>query len=929
MANNSSKDPLTPEERKWLTEHSGKITLNKEPDWPSVISFNEKNNSSGPAISFSSLVEEKLGFRFKKTEPDLWFNVLKKIKNKELDVICEIVKNKHRSNYMLFTKPYIEIPSAIIVKNEVNENISFKNMKNLKIAVVEKGIIHDFFKDNYKEYDLYPQEDSRTCITKTASGEFDAAVVSLVAGNYVMEKEVITNLRIAGGKDFKFKVRFGIRNDWPILKNILDKGIDLISEKEKRRIYRNWIHSDTVNIYNIPLFWIIIFVMTGVAFLVLGLIMVWNQSLKKAVKEKTLSLNRTKNHLRTLLETIPDLVWLKKPDGIYLNCNKKFERLFGAKESDIRGKTDYDFVEKALADIYIKNDQAALKAGKSIVCEEVVFFAESGRKELQESIKTPVFDSEGNTVGVLGIGRDITERKRAEKELQEKKEELESILSNIKGVTFRCRLDEHWTMIYMSSHVEELTGYGAKDFINNTRYCFNSVIYEKDQDRVAESVHKAAEQKEPWEIEYRIRHKNGSIYWVFEKGSAVFDEKGNIESLDGFIININEKKIMEEHLNQSHKMEALGALAGGIAHDFNNILSGIMGFTELLQEDLKSLDSNGKLKERVDYIMKGSLRASELVSQILAFTRSDNDQLRFFNPSVITKEVIRLIESTLPSNIKVKKYLNSDLKIFGEPSKIHQVLMNLCTNAAYAMQENGGVLSLEMYKAKNLPLKYLEEKGFKSESYLCISVKDTGCGISEDILEKITEPFFTTKPEGEGTGMGLWVVKGIINTMNGFLDIQSKINSGTELKLFIPAFEKEGHKDENRKELKSLKGWGNICFVDDEESLTSLAYHSLTGYGYNVEVFNSSRQALKDFEKRNKYYDIIITDLSLPGLSGYDIAKRGKELRPDIPVILYTGFFNENIKNIDLNFFDEVLIKPILMSELALSIKKLIKNKEI
>ena len=175
--------------------------------------------------------------------------------------------------------------------------------------------------------------------------------------------------------------------------------------------------------------------------------------------------------------------------------------------------------------------------------------------------------------------------------------------------------------------------------------------------------------------------------------------------------------------------------------------------------------------------------------------------------------------------------------------------------------------------------------------------------------------------------MGLWVVKGIINTMNGFIDIQSKVNSGSEFKVFIPAAETDEDNAKNIIDKESLKGSGNICFVDDEETLTQLAYHSLSGYGYNVNIFNSSYLALKEFEKRSNYYDVIVTDLSMPQLSGNNLAMELKKLRPDIPVILYTGFFNENIKDIDLTNFDEVLIKPILMSELASSIKKLIKKK--
>jgi len=459
----------------------------------------------------------------------------------------------------------------------------------------------------------------------------------------------------------------------------------------------------------------------------------------KAVKK----LAEKKEHLRVLFEHIPYLVWFKSKTGKYLYCNLKFAQLYNVRHSDIIGKTDYDFIAREAADNIRKADLAVMESGVPVLSEEEVTYLNDGHKELLEITQTPVYGFNKELVGILGTARDITTRKKAEKELLIKNQHLESILSNIQGITYRCLFNHEWEMLYISSHVKTLTGYPPEDFINNARP-FTSIIHPEDRASVHKNVCQAVKNREPWETEYKLMNGK-NVLWVYEKGEAQYDAHGNVKYLDGFIINITEKKIMEERFMQADKMESIGVLAGGIAHDFNNILSGIMGFSELMERKLKDIQADEKMYRWLDYIRKGGIRAAELVSQILSFSRSENGGSKPVKIALIAKETAKLLRASLPPGIAIEEHYSGDPYVMGDPTKIHQVLMNLCTNAAYAMKDSGGKLKIDIRKVvqHEIPMSKAEESPGKP--CICVSVEDNGCGMDDELIEKAMEPFFTTK----------------------------------------------------------------------------------------------------------------------------------------------------------------------------------------
>ncbi len=508
-------------------------------------------------------------------------------------------------------------------------------------------------------------------------------------------------------------------------------------------------------------------------------------------------------HLHTVIETIPDLIWLKDLEGIYLSCNKKFERFFGAKEAEIVKKTDYDFVNKETADLFRNNDKAAMVAKKPRVTEEEVAYADDGHHEILETVKTPMYGADGQLIGVLGIARDITERKQSEKN----------------------------------------------------------------------------------------------------------------------------KKKLEAQLQQAQKMESIGTLAGGIAHDFNNILFPIVGYTEMLMEDIPE-DSPFRIS--LDEIYTGALRARDLTKQILTFSRQESSELKSMKMQPIIKEVLKLIRSTIPTTIKIKQDINADCgMINANPTQIHQVIMNLTTNAYHAMEDTVGELKVSL-KEVELNEQDALYPDMTPGVYVCLTVADTGVGMDKDVTEKIFDPFFTTKERGKGTGLGLSVVYGIINSIGGVTKVYSEPGKGTEFYVYLPVIKDSSKKQKIQTKEPILRGTEQILLVDDEESIITMETQMLERLGYRVTPHTSSVEALDAFRNSSEKFDLVITDMAMPNMPGDKLAVELTKIRHDIPILLCTGFSEtmseKKAASLGIKGF---LMKPIVMKDFSKKIREVLDIKQI
>ncbi len=378
------------------------------------------------------------------------------------------------------------------------------------------------------------------------------------------------------------------------------------------------------------------------------------------------------------------------------------------------------------------------------------------------------------------------------------------------------------------------------------------------------------------------------------------------------------RKKLEEQLRQAQKMESIGTLAGGIAHDFNNILFPVMGYAEMVLDDLPEASP---LRLPLQEVLKGSLRAKDLVEQILMFSRQTHKENKPLKLHLILKEVLKLSRATLPTTIEIRqKIIQGTGMVLADPTQIHQIVMNLITNAFHAMEEDGGILTVELNEVQffsdSLPSPHLAP-GW----YVCLIVSDTGIGINSKTLEIIFDPYFTTKGKGKGTGLGLAVVHGIVKSYQGEIIVESKTGQGSTFKVYLPRILSEDRSPTGLEPKKNLNGSGHILLIDDEKPICVMIEQMLERLGYRVTSHHKSPDALKAFLAAPDNFDLVITDMTMPDMTGDALAKAIKKTRPKMPIILCSGYSKKiNQGETDQIQVDHILMKPVLKNNLAKAI---------
>lgn len=388
--------------------------------------------------------------------------------------------------------------------------------------------------------------------------------------------------------------------------------------------------------------------------------------------------------------------------------------------------------------------------------------------------------------------------------------------------------------------------------------------------------------------------------------------------------NAKSQKEMDElarQLRQTQKLEALGTLAGGIAHDFNNILSSIIGFTELAQEDVQK---GSTLEDNLNEVMLAGNRAKELVNQILAFSRRSEETPMPVQIGMVAKEVVKLLRATIPSTIKIKQGIRSTAHTMSDPAQIHQIFLNLCTNAAQSMEEHGGELQVEVQDICLTQSIRMDASEIAPGTYVQIKITDSGCGISEEVLDHIFDPYFTTKTPNEGTGLGLSVVHGIVARTGGAIGTTSQVGVGSVFTVYLPTtdccettFTRETDSDP----------WGSegILIVDDEMAVAKMYGNTLERQGYTVTMCTNSQAALALFRAESQRFDLVLTDMTMPYLPGNELAREVRRIRKDIPIIISTGYHKQMTEKEALREgFDAFVMKPLSKTTLLKTVRQVL-----
>jgi len=521
------------------------------------------------------------------------------------------------------------------------------------------------------------------------------------------------------------------------------------------------------------------------------------------------------------------------------------------------------------------------------------------------------------------LQENLAELARREEELSESEKRFRVLFEHAPDPFFFLRTDG--TLVDGNKAGQEFTGYQGRELAGKSLLKIG-LISADDLPKAGIFLKQSQNGEPTGPSEFALYRKNGEEIFA-EVSTHPINLKG-----EKFVLGIarditdrkrdeQERKRLEAQLQQSQKLEAIGTLAGGIAHDFNNILGAVMGYAELA---LHEVDKASTPYQYLHEVLHAGSRAKDLVKQILTFSRQTEQEQTPVLVKLIAKEVVKLLRASLPATIEIRHDIQSDALVMGDPTQIHQVIMNLCTNAGYAMQARGGRLEVSLLELELDEESAANYPNLKSGPYLKLTVGDTGPGIPAHDLDRIFEPFFTTKEKGEGTGMGLAVVHGIVTGHGGDIFVHSEPEQGATFTVFFPAVEKR-IEPANRIDPPIPTGTERILFVDDEAALANAGKHMLESLGYEVVVRTGSDEALELFNARPDRFDLVITDMTMPGLTGDELARVMMQIRSDIPVILCTGFSARISEEKSLALGIRAYItKPVLKRQIGETVRKVL-----
>ncbi|WP_319548393.1 PAS domain S-box protein [Desulfogranum marinum] len=611
-------------------------------------------------------------------------------------------------------------------------------------------------------------------------------------------------------------------------------------------------------------------------------------------------IEKGKNEWEKTVDAIDDIITILDKEMRIIRANKAAHHLFNYKIGELVGmKCHQAFYNEPEPCEDCPVLQTVENAAKHRFCKR---FAQSNKTF--DISGSPLLDEYGQLSMIVHIARDIT----TAMEQEEKSKKLTTAIEQTSEVIIVT--DTKGTIQYTNPAFTQTTGYSNQEAVGSNIRILKSG---KHDAAFYKQLWNQLMQGNVWKGQFINKRKDNTLYSDESTISPIIDADGKITSFVAVKRDVSKEKALEKQMQQAIKLEAIATLAGGIAHDFNNILSAMLGYAHIAKSHI---GDNSSADYALDNILSSGDRAADLIKQILTFSRQEQSTGPYAPVKIqyILKEALKLIRASLPATIKIEQDIDNDCNaILADPGEMHQVIMNLLANAKEAINKNYGLIRVQLTQLDN-------------EKSICLKITDNGCGMDSQAVKRIFDPFFTTHPKHYGTGLGMSVVHGIIKKHGGTINVHSQVDRGTTFTLLFPAIQTKENKAEPKTKQGPVKN-EHILIVDDEPMLVNFLSFLLKRTGYRVTAFTESIQAVKHFRNNSDNFDLVITDLTMPDMTGVELTREILSLRPSLPVILTTGYsdgiHNGKAQRIGVR---EIMEKPLKKNDLIRTIRKVLDN---
>jgi len=920
--------PALPAEALGTPQHPVMIGINR--DYPPYEFLDAKGRPTGYDVDLIQAVARTMDLEIQ-IQPAPWDQIRQALEAGRIDVAAGMLRSPDRERFADFSKPHMVVHYSIFLRQGSPPAKNLEELRGRRVLVEQGSQMHEYLVSLGFGNGIVSVASEPETLRVLASGHYDAALAPHLQGTLQIRNAGLSNLRSVGGPVLSRELCFAVPKGPEELRNKLDTGLAILHQTgEYDQIYQRWfggLDPKPLTPWQIlrTSLWIILPLLLATL-----VVLFWNSLLRRRVHRATLRLRETnrllsdrESLLKAVIDSIPLMLFVKDPrqDFRFTVWNTKTEELLGIPREQVLGKTDYDLLPAEDVEAYLRADQAVMDSGQLLdIPEETVHSPAKGPVHLH-TIKVPVPDETGQPRFLLGISEDLTPLRHIEGELRRSQASL--------AEAQRIAQLGSWEMdivsgeAYWSDEMFRILGHtpGACD---PTVDCFLRHSHPEDLEGLRALLRQTPSKGPCRNLDHRVLLPDGTERNLLSHVEAHLGPAGELLKLMGTSQDITERRTTEEALRQTQRLESLGVLAGGIAHDFNNLLTAIMGNLNLAQ------NLAGEDHEATPYLKKIEttvLRASNLSRQMLAYSGRGTFVIKALDLNRLIREMTHLLEVSISKKVLFEFALDPFIPLIdADEGQIQQVVMNLVTNASEAIGDREGLIllgtSMQELGEETL-LGYLPGQDLKPGIYVTFQVKDSGCGMSQEVIDHIFEPFFTTKFSGRG--LGLSALLGIVKAHRGGIRIDSEPGAGSTFRLYLPASAEQHAALKEAPELGKNQSRGTILIAEDEPMVRLSTVEMMKNMGYQVLEAPDGVEAVEQFRLHGAEISAVILDLTMPRMDGREALREILKLQSGAKIIICSGYHEqEAMQGTEAQAIAGFLPKPYRMKELQAILEKVL-----